>query len=297
MNFIQFTGSLEIGLIYGLVAVGVFLSFKILDFPDLGVDGSFPLGAAVYAVLAVNGFNPVLATILAAILGACAGLLTAWLSTHLKFMNLLSGILVMTALYSINLKIMGRPNISLIDQSSLFDCFFFHKLQFFGTFSKILSLLIIVFFIVSFLNLFLKTQIGISLRATGSNARMARAQGIDDKKYILLGLAISNSLVAFAGALLCQLHGYADVTMGVGTIIIGLAAVIIGEAVLNSRKILYTVFACVIGAILYRFLIAFALNIGGSFLAASDLNLVTSVLVGLAMLFPDIRHKLRSKKV
>lgn len=295
MNSIQFIGALEIGLIYGYVALGIYLSLRVLDFPDLGVDGTFPLGAATCASLMVGGVHPLYATIAAMIVGAAAGYVTAWLSTHLRFLNLLAGILVMTALYSVNLRIMGRPNIPLLGETSLFEAFCMPLKMCLGQYWRILPIAILLALFTYLLNMFLKTDIGLALRATGNNAKMARAQGICDKRMIGLGLALANAFVALGGALFTQVSGYADVTMGVGTIIIGLAAVIIGEAVLFSRRISYALLACILGAILYRFLIATALNIGGSFLQASDLNLVTAVLVGVAMLLPDIKRQLRAK--
>ena len=295
MNSIQFIGALEIGLIYGYVALGIYLSLRVLDFPDLGVDGTFPLGAATCASLMVGGVHPLYATIAAMMVGAAAGYVTAWLSTHLRFLNLLAGILVMTALYSVNLRIMGRPNIPLLGETTLFEAFCLPLKMCLGPYWRILPIAALLGLLTYVLNIFLKTDIGLALRATGNNAKMARAQGICDKRMIGLGLALANAFVALGGALFTQVSGYADVTMGVGTIIIGLAAVIIGEAVLFSRRISYALLACILGAILYRFLIATALNIGASFLQAPDLNLVTAILVGVAMLLPDIKRQLRAK--
>jgi putative ABC transport system permease protein len=295
MNTIQIIGAIELGLIYGFVAMGVYLSLRILDFPDLSVDGTFPLGAATCAALIVAGVHPLIATIAAMILGGLAGLITAWLSTHLKFMNLLSGILVMTALYSINLRVMGRPNIPLLGENTLFEEFFLCLKGPLGLFWRIFPILIFIGLLAYALNCFLKTNTGLALRATGNNARMARAQGINDKAMVSLGLCLANSFVALGGAIFAQVSGYADISMGVGTIIIGLAAVIIGEAVLPIRKISHAILACIASAILYRFVIATALNIGGSLLQASDLNLVTAVLVGIAMLLPDLKRQLRTK--
>ena len=295
MNTIQIIGAIELGLIYGFVAMGVYLSLRILDFPDLSVDGTFPLGAATCAALIVAGVHPLVATIAAMILGGLAGLITAWLSTHLKFMNLLSGILVMTALYSINLRVMGRPNIPLLGENTLFEEFFLCLKGPLGLFWRIFPILIFIGLLAYALNCFLKTNTGLALRATGNNARMARAQGINDKAMVSLGLCLANSFVALGGAIFAQVSGYADISMGVGTIIIGLAAVIIGEAVLPIRKISHAILACIAGARLYRFVIATALNIGGSLLQASDLNLVTAVLVGIAMLLPDLKRQLRTK--
>lgn len=295
MNLIQFIGALELGLVYGFVAIGVYLSLRILDYPDLGVDGTFPLGAATCAALIVCGVHPLLATLAAVFLGGLSGLVTAWLSTHLKFMNLLSGILVMTALYSVNLRIMGRPNVPLLGESTLFEIFFKGLKIPFGTMWRVIPIFFFIAILSFLLNRFLKTHVGLALRATGNNARMARAQGINDKAMIGLGLCMANSFVALGGAIFSQVCGYADVSMGVGTIIIGLAAVIIGESIVPIRKISHAIIACIVGAILYRFVIATALNIGGSFLHASDLNLVTAILVGVAMLLPGLKKQLVPK--
>ena len=294
MNTIQFIGALELGLVYGFVAIGVYLSLRVLDFPDLGVDGTFPLGAATCAALIVTGVPPLLATFAAMFLGGMAGLITAWLSTHLRFLNLLSGILVMTALYSVNLRIMGRPNIPLLGENTIFEAFFLPLKAPLGFYWRVLPIFGVIAILAFVINRFLKTDIGLALRATGNNARMARAQGINDKAMIGLGLCIANSFVALGGAIFAQVSGYADISMGVGTIIFGLAAVIIGEAIMPNKKISHAIVACIIGAILYRFVIAIALNVGGSFLLASDLNLVTAALVGVAMLLPDLKKAMRS---
>lgn len=279
MNWIQFSGALDIGLIYALVAVGVYISFRTLQFPDMTVDGSFPLGAAVTAGLIMGGYHPLIATLAAIFAGACAGFITAWMATHLRMLNLLAGILTMTALYSINLRIMGgRPNLALLGSETIF------------TLSTLSDSLLLVFFAVifSWLTYFLlTTQIGLAIRATGSNAKMARAQGINDHRMIWTGLSYSNSLIALAGSIFAQKHGFADVTMGLGTIIVGLAAVIIAEAILPTRTVFQAIAACIVGAIVYRLVIALALNVGGLGIQASDLNLVTAILVALAMLLPQ----------
>ncbi|MCX7338182.1 MAG: ABC transporter permease [Alphaproteobacteria bacterium] len=292
MNWIQFIGAVEMGLIYSLVAIGVFLSFRTLQFPDMTVDGSFPLGAAVCASLIVHGVHPVIATGAAILAGALAGLITAWLSTHLKMLNLLAGILTMTALYSLNLRIMGRSNIALLGEKTIVTEWFTFINGFVSCHVVPLAIIIAVFS--GLIYCFLNTRLGLSIRATGSNARMSRAQGINDHKMIWLGLSVSNALVATAGALFAQIHGFADVTMGVGTIIIGLAAVIIGEAVLPIRTIFQAILACVFGAILYRLVIAMALNASDFGLQASDLNLVTSILVALAMLLPSLKRHVKA---
>jgi putative ABC transport system permease protein len=292
MNWIQFTGAVELGLVYSLVALGVYLSFRTLQFPDLTVDGSFPLGAAVCASLITVDVHPGLATLAAILAGGFSGLITAWLSTHLRMLNLLAGILTMTALYSLNLRIMGRPNIALLGEKTILTEWFANTSQFVSSHFLPLFLAALVFGIA--LYSFLNTRLGLAVRATGSNPRMGRAQGINDNKMIWLGLSLSNALVALAGALFAQVHGFADVTMGVGTIIIGLAAVIIGEALLPTRTIFQALLACVFGAILYRLVIAAALNVGDFGLQASDLNLVTAILVASAMFLPSLKRRVKA---
>ncbi len=292
MNWIQFIGSIELGLIYSLVAMGVFLSFRTLQFPDMTVDGSFTLGAAVCAILITQGIHPGFATLAAIMAGALAGWATAWLSTHLRMLNLLAGILTMTALYSINLRIMGRPNIALLGEKTILNEWF-SSIPTWGS-VHLIPLLYITALFVAFVYIILNTRLGLAIRATGNNPRMGRAQGINDKAMIWVGLSLSNALVSLAGALFAQVHGFADVTMGLGTIIIGLAAVIIGQALLPTRTILQALLACVLGTILHRLVIATALNVGDFGLQASDVNLVTAVLVALAMFLPSLKHRVKA---
>ena len=230
------------------------------------------------------GVNPIIATCAAICAGAMAGFITALIATRLNVLHLLASILTMTALYSVNLRIMGKPNVSLLGESTLFNQ---SLIPAFGV------LALIVGGILFLLHYFLKTQIGLAMRAAGSNSRMARAQGIPDHHCVWLGISISNALVAFAGALFAQLNGFADVTLGVGTIIIGLAALIIGEALLPVRIIIQALIACVVGTILYRLVITQALNINGFGLKASDLNLITAVIVTLAMMLPNLKEKIK----
>lgn len=288
MSMIQVIGALQLGLIFSFVAIGVYLSFRTLQFPDMTVDGSFPLGAAVCATVVVQGGDPYLATILAVFISAGFGVVTAWLSTHLKVLNLLAGILVMTALYSINLRIMGRPNIALIGETHVFSALSAYREWVW------LALLVFVSLISFALRHFLLSHKGLALRATGNNARMARAQGINDDHMIWLGLGVSNGLVGLSGALFAQLNGFADINMGIGTIITGLAAVIVGEALFKTQTIFRALLACVIGSVLYQLVIAMALNVGGFGLQASDLKLVTAILVGMAMLLPTLKTRLSS---
>jgi len=285
-------GALEIGLVYGLVALGVFLSFRVLSFPDLTVDGSFPLGAAVTASAIVGGIDPYLATLLAVLAGALAGLVTALLNVRFKILHLLASILTMIALFSINLRIMGRPNIALITEPTVLT-----PLEGLGLPSMLLKPLVVglvVAAVAALLAGFLVSEYGLAMRATGANPRMARAQGIATDETIYVGMALSNAMVALGGALFAQTNGFADITIGTGTIVVGLAAVIVGETILPARRIWLVVLACVLGSILYRIAIAFALNADVLGLEASDLNLVTAVLVGLALILPGARNPLRA---
>jgi putative tryptophan/tyrosine transport system permease protein len=290
MSLIASLGAIEIGLIFGLVALGVFLSFRIINFPDLTVDGSFPLGGAVAAAMIVAGVNPFIATAAAIVAGALAGYLTAWLNVHLRIMQLLASILVMIALYSVNLRIMGKPNVALINDATVFSLVEFGGIP--DYWAKPLLLLVIVIAAKVLIDLFFASEAGLAMRATGNNPRMARAQGISTDRQTVWGLALSNALVALAGALFVQTQGGADISMGIGTIVIGLAAVIIGETILPARSLVITTLACILGAVLYRFFIALALNSDFIGLKAQDLNLVTAVLVALALLVPTYKRKL-----
>ena len=293
MSLFSLLGAIEIGLIFALVALGVLLSFRLLRFPDLTVDGSFPLGGAVCATLISKGADPFTATAVATLAGALAGLITGWLNVRLKIMDLLASILMMIALYSVNLRIMGGPNVPLINDPTVFNV-----LQPAGLadywWRPILMLLIVVVAKLA-MDWFFSTERGLAIRATGSNARMARAQGINTGAMVLLGMAISNALVGLAGALFAQTQGGSDISMGIGTIVIGLAAVIVGESILPSRRLVWATLAVILGAIVYRFFIALALNSDFIGLKAQDLNLVTAVLVTIALVIPQLRRKLAAR--
>ncbi|BCN39021.1 ABC transporter permease [Alicycliphilus denitrificans] len=294
MSLFSLLGAVEIGLIFSLVALGVYISFRLLRFPDLTVDGSFPLGGAVCAILISTGTNPWLATLAATAAGAVAGLLTGWLNVRLKIMDLLASILMMIALYSVNLRVMGGPNVPLINDTTLFTLLQPESIP--DYVARPMVLFVIVVLAKVALDWFFATERGLAIRATGSNARMARAQGINTGAMVLLGMAISNALVGLAGALFAQTQGGSDISMGIGTIVIGLAAVIVGESILPSRRIVYATLAVVVGAIVYRFFIAAALNSDFIGLKAQDLNLVTAVLVTVALVIPQLKRKLGSRK-
>ena len=294
MSLFSLLGAIEIGLIFSLVALGVLISFRLLRFPDLTVDGSFPLGGAVCAIMISTGSNPYVATLAATAAGAVAGLVTGWLNVKLKIMDLLASILVMIALYSINLRIMGGPNVPLINDPTLFTLLQPASMD--DYVARPLLLAVIVVATKLLMDWFFSTERGLAIRATGSNARMARSQGVNTGAMMLLGLAVSNALVALAGALFAQTQGGSDISMGIGTIVIGLAAVIVGESILPSRRLIYATLAVVLGAIVYRFFIALALNSDFIGLKAQDLNLVTAVLVTIALIIPQIKRKLAKRR-
>ena len=253
--------------------------------------GSFSAWWAVCAILLSHGVDAWTATAVATAAGALAGLATGWLNVKLKIMDLLASILVMTALYSINLRVMDGPNVPLITEPTLFVILKPEWLE--DHYSRPLILLVIVVVAKLLLDAFFNTERGLAIRSTGSNPRMARSQGINTGAMVLLGMAISNALVGLAGALFAQTQGGADISMGIGTIVIGLAAVIVGESILPARRLIWSTLAVVIGAIVYRFLIALALNSDFIGLKAQDLNLITAVLVGVALVLPRLKSMKR----
>jgi putative ABC transport system permease protein len=278
------------GLVYGFLALGVYLTFRVLGFPDLTVDGSFVLGAAVVAVLIINGVNPFAATLAALGAGLCAGLVTSLLNTKLRIPALLASILVMVALYSINLRIMGRPNLPLLREVTIFSL----ASQLPGLETRLVYqlvvaavLAVIVFFI---LNWFLRTEIGLALRATGDNEQMVRGAGVDTDKTTILGVSIANGLVALSGGAVAQAQGFVDVNMGIGMIIMGLAAVIIGEALFRPKGVARLLLAVLAGTFVYRLVISIALRLG---MAPGDLKLITAMLVIIALAVPYLQKKIR----
>lgn len=278
------------GLAYGFVAIGVYITFRVLAFPDLTVDGSFPLGGAVAAILIVNGINPWLATTAALVAGICAGLGTSLLNTKLRINALLAGILMMVALYSINLMIMRRANIPLLREVTVFE----QVSQFLGIRTgatlSIIFMVVLTCMILAILNWFLRTEIGLALRATGENEQMVRGLGADTNMTTILGVSISNGLVALSGALIAQNQGFSDVGMGIGMIVMGLASVIIGEGLFRPRGITAVLLAVVGGTFAYRLFLSVALRLG---LPPADLKLVTALLVIVALAIPFIRKRVR----
>ncbi|MDH2924519.1 putative ABC transport system permease protein [Nicoletella semolina] len=296
---ITWIGAIELGLIYALVALGVLISYKILNFPDLTADGSFPLGGGVCVICILNNVDPWLASLYGMLAGAVAGIITASLHIKFKIEKLLASILMMIALYSINLRIMGKPNMALLGDPTIYDNIAVtNDLQL--ALVRLLMAALVVIITKLLFDLFFATQLGLAVRATGTNSRMAKSQGINVNKMMLIGMAISNGLIALAGALYVQSNGGFDISIGVGTIVIGLAAVIIGEAVFSSKRIIWLSLAVIIGSILYRFFIALALNnesLNSIGFGPQDLNLITALLVVIVLVIPQLKQKFFSKRM
>lgn len=259
-------GTIEQSLIFAIMVMGVYISFRILDFPDMTVDGSFPMGAAIVASCLVKGINPMLALVIAILGGTVAGFITGFIHVKFKIANILAGIIVMTGLYSINIKIMGRSNISLFSIKHLFN-------------SGVNALIIIgvaVIICKICLDFLLKTKFGFILKALGDNETLVVSLGVDKDKLKIYGLMISNAVVSLAGGLYAQYQGFADVGMGTGTIVTGLASIIIGETIIRNKRRFAMTTTVIVGTIVYKAIITVALKIGFN---ASDLKLITSVIV------------------
>lgn len=281
------------GLLWAVMALGVYITYRVLDVADLTVEGSFPLGAAVAASMLSAGYGPIPSFIVAAIAGMLAGVVTAILHTKMKIPALLAGILTMIALYSVNLRVMGKANLSLLGTDTTFSII----RNMFGLNSAHTTLvvgLLATVFVAVFMYWFFGTEIGAAIRATGFNQQMIRAQGVNTDITIMLGLLISNALVAISGALVAQSNGFADVGMGTGTIVIGLASVIIGEVLFGTRSFKNCIISVILGSVVYRIVIAAVLQMG---MPPNDLKLFTSILVAFALAMPLIKSKFGSRKV
>ncbi|WP_067728005.1 ABC transporter permease [Oceanobacillus damuensis] len=310
--FISMFGAVESGVIYAIMALGVYLTFRVLDFPDLTVDGSFVTGAAVASLSIVNGVPPVFATLLALLAGFAAGCITGLLHTKGKVNALLSGILMMTALYSINLRILGSPTVSMLHETTVFDQLnsiwsltgidqvLNGMLSMFGldrfpkTWGIVLIMLIVTLLIKLATDYYLKTEVGLALRAIGDNKKMIRSLSANTDNLTIAGVGLSNGLVALSGALIGQLGGFADVNMGIGMIVVGLASVIIGEALFGTKTIARATLAVIGGAIIYRIIVTLALRV--DFLETGDMKMITAVIVIFALVGPRILQARKEKK-
>jgi putative ABC transport system permease protein len=301
-------GALTIGLILSLLALGVFISFRVFEFPDITAEGSITLGAAVAAVLLVNGVHPVLATAAAAVAGTVAGTLTGVIHTRFGINKLLSGILVMTALYSTNLHVMGRSNVPLLESRTLTsiaehavarltgrvaDLSLWHWEVSLRDASTLALALVVAVAVALLLYAFFRTNLGTAMQAAGDNPQMIRALGVNVENMIVLGLAVSNGLVALSGALLAQYQGFADVQMGIGMVVWGLASIIIGEALVGVKQLGFILTGAVMGSVLFRLLVAIALRAG---MDPNDLKLVTAAFVFIALILPGLLKRLTPRR-
>ena len=272
--------TIEQSLIFAIMVLGVYISFRILNFPDMTVDGTFPLGAAISAKLLTLGVNPYLTLLVALVAGAVAGAITGLIHVKLKVKDLLAGILVMTALYSVNLRVMGKSNIPLFEEDNIFNT----------EYSMMITIVVLILISKFLLDYLLKTKFGFALKALGDNENLIVSLGLNEEKYKIYGLMIANAFVAFSGAVLAQYQGFADVGMGTGIIVIGLASIIIGDTLFGKRRRLAGTTIVIIGSILYRGVIAVTLSMG---MDASDLKLITSVIVIVILWIQKQKNKRR----
>ena len=286
------TSTIGQGLLWGILALGLYLSFRILNFPDMTVEGTFPFGAAVCVTALIHGASPLLATLFSFIAGMITGAVTGLLYTKGRIPILLAGILTMTGVYSVNLRILGKANVGLLNHATLLSNAFFNKLP--ANFPTIILGLIFAIVIVVLLSLFLNTDLGQAFIATGDNEKMARSLGINTDNMKILGLMVSNGLIGLAGGLLAQNGGYADVNMGIGTMVIGLAAIIIGEVVYGNLSLTGRLVAVVIGSILYRLVLLLVLQLGFS---TNDFKLISAIILAICLMLPLFQEKFNVRKL
>jgi putative ABC transport system permease protein len=286
----------EQGCLFAFLGLGVLITFRFFRFPDLTAEGSYPLGGAVAAALLVGRVNPFVATGVAALAGAAAGMVTGVVHTKFRINNIIAGIIVMTAIYSVNLRVMGRANTPLLATGSVFDDAVAGLAVLglpvrTGPMTNILVLLVFLAAVALILGAFFRTDLGLAVRATGENEPMIRGLGVNTDRTKILGLAISNAVIALSGALVAQNHGFADIGMGIGVLVTGAAAVLIGEAIFGDRSVGWWIVAAIVGVLIYRFLVALALRVG---LQRTDLRLVTAALLLLALMLPRLRFTVAS---
>lgn len=281
-------GALSQGVLWGLMALGVYITYRILDIADLTVDGSFATGGAVCAVCVVNGVDPILALLLATIAGAVAGFVTGFLHTKCEIPAILAGILTQIGLYSINLRIMGRSNTPLLKSDTLFKNIS-EMTGLSSTWTALIIGIIVSVVIVAILYWYFGTEIGSAIRATGNNEQMVRALGVNTSVTKILGLMIGNALISLSGALVTQSQGYADIKMGIGAIVIGLASIVIGEVIFGQKgNFAFRLTSIIVGSIIYRIIVAIVLQMG---MNTDDLKLLTAILVAIALSVPVLISK------
>ncbi|WEV39971.1 ABC transporter permease [Lactobacillus sp. ESL0684] len=282
------TSSIGQGLLWAILGLALYLTFRILNFPDMTVEGTFPLGAAITVTAITKGCSPAVATLLGFLGGACGGLVTGLLYTKGKIPILLAGILVMTGCLSINLHVMGGSNVSLLGQKTLFSAKFFQQLP--RYFDTVVIGGITIIIITILVALFLHTDLGQAFIVTGDNEVMARSLGINTDNMTILGLTLSNGLVGLSGALIAQSNGYADANMGIGIIVIALASIIIGEVAFGYLTLNQRLIAVTLGSIIYRFVLLIVLQLGFS---TNDLNLISAIILAICLMLPNLRHYLK----
>lgn len=281
-------GALSQGVLWGLMALGVYITYRILDIADLTVDGSFATGGAVCAVCVMNGVDPILALLLATIAGAVAGFVTGFLHTKCEIPAILAGILTQIGLYSINLRIMGRSNTPLLKSETLFKNIS-EMTGLSSTWTALIIGIIVSVVIVAILYWYFGTEIGSAIRATGNNEQMVRALGVNTSVTKILGLMIGNALISLSGALVTQSQGYADIKMGIGAIVIGLASIVIGEVIFGQKgNFAFRLTSIIVGSIIYRIIVAIVLQMG---MNTDDLKLLTAILVAIALSVPVLISK------
>lgn len=286
-----FLSSASQGVLWALLAIGIFLTFRILDIADLTAEGSFPLGAGIAAVSITNGLSPIVACLLGFLGGAAAGLVSGLLHTKLKIPALLAGIITMTGLYSVTSRIMGAPNLSLLGQKNVFT--WAESLGVSKENAVLIAGLLVALIVVTLLVLFLRTETGLAIRATGDNLAMSEANGINTDTMKIIGYMISNGCIALSGSLLAQNNGFADLNSGIGTIVIGLASIIIAEVLFRNQPLLLRLLTIILGAVIYRFILAlvFELNV-----QPSDSKLASALVLVICLSFPQIQQKLKLPK-
>lgn len=297
MSFLTILGSVELGLIFAIMSLGIYITFNILNFPDLTVDGSFTLGCVVSAILSFSG-HPILGIICATICGAMAGFITGFLHTKMKVQYILAGILTMTGLYSINLKIgAGKPNFSLFGKDTIFthfDTFLQNSgLTFLQDYSKLILVFIIVVIGMALLYFFFKTQTGMAIRATGDNENMVRASSINTDAMKISGLALANAFVALSASIYTQYQVFYDISLGIGMMVVGLTSIILGETIFGKRSLLNSFISLTLGAIIYRILLSFALSLG---MNPNDWKLLCATLVAIAISLPTIKKYIQKRR-
>ena len=291
-------GGTTLGLIWGIMALGLYLTYRVLNYADLTVDGSLTLGGAISAVCIAAGMNPILAICIAVIGGMIAGFVTGILHTKLGIPDLLAGILTQFALYSVNLRIMGKANFGLLNQTTLFT-----QIKAMGVPSRWAGFIVGIVLAIILVNIvycFFGTEIGCAVRATGNNPQMVKAMGANTRTYIVLGLVVGNGLVAMSGAILAQYQGYADINMGVGTIVIGLAAIMIGEVIFSKRTYHHRLTGVILGSVVYRIIIAFVLRFSLMValpirITTDDMKLITAIIVVIALVSPKIKAEMQTR--